>query len=83
MPPFTNQPSLTMVQGLQLPPPRVAASKVAVPGAMENVGRELGKPEGGLGSRRRVIWEGEYGIDHLSLPSKCFVGSVLGSELGL
>lgn len=47
------------------------------------MGRELGKPEGGLGSGRPVTSEGEGGMDHPSLPSKCFAGSVLGSELGV
>lgn len=35
----------------------------------DNVGKELGKQGGGLGSRRPVIWEGECGIDHPFLPS--------------
>ena len=61
---LTNQPSLATAQGLQLPTPRAAASKVTAPEAVGECGQGAGEPEGGPGWVR-ARWSGKWKTSYL------------------
>lgn len=84
MAPLASQPGLTVTQGLQLPTPKLLPPKSQLAEQWDNVGRELeklGEAQAGRGPEDQVSGGVQYGMDHLSLPSKPFADSVLRSEV--